>query len=159
MAFKKKLNLDSDYIAESIRLRSHRIDKDTREALGIFKIYKDSNATTAATHQVMKVRLLGPAFDAYFSKAAKAAAKAAGQSIETEAILYRAAKERPELTWSDFDKMDPADPTKLIRGLHGAQDDEDGYSGTIHAVSVIPSPKSVPGRPALPPPEVPVASA
>jgi hypothetical protein len=126
MAFKKQLQLDSDYTAECIRLRSYRVDYDTQEAFGILKIYKDAavaaRGSKTATHQVMKVRLFGPAFAAYFGKAAKAAAKEAGLSIEAEALLYRAAKEHPELTWSDFDKPDPADPTKIIRGLQGAED-------------------------------------
>jgi hypothetical protein len=125
MAFKKNIDLGNGYSVNVIRFRVRRVDEDAREAFAIGKFYKDEAAAAAnapATQQALKIRLKGAAFDAFFGKEAMAAAKKAGLDVDDRAIFYRAAKARPDLTWSDFDRPDPSNPGKVLRTAQGALD-------------------------------------
>lgn len=96
MAFEKTFTLRSGAQGNYTRLITYRVDRMTREAVGLFSLFVDSTSAHAGkdplTPWIAKLRVTGDAFDTYFSSAALDA--------DTMANFYRAAKAQPMI--SDF---------------------------------------------------------
>ena len=96
MAFQKTFTLRSGAQGNYTRLITYRVDRMTREAVGLFSLFVDSTAAHAGkdplTPWIAKLRVTGDVFDAYFSSAAL--------DTDTMANFYRAAKAEPMI--SDF---------------------------------------------------------
>lgn len=96
MAFEKTFTLRSGAQGNYSRLITYRVDRMTREAVGLFSLFVDSEAAHSGkeplTPWIAKLRLTGDAFDIYFSSAAI--------DSDTMANFYRAAKAEPMI--SDF---------------------------------------------------------
>jgi hypothetical protein len=96
MAFQKTFTLRSGAQGNYSRLITYRVDRMTREAVGLFSLFVDSTAAHSGkeplTPWIAKLRVTGDAFDTYFSSAAFDA--------DTMANFYRAAKVEPII--SDF---------------------------------------------------------
>ena len=96
MAFQKTFTLRSGAQGNYTRLITYRVDRMTREAVGLFSLFVDSAAAHSGkeplTPWIAKLRVTGDAFDRYFSSAAPDA--------DTMANFYRAAKAEPMV--SDF---------------------------------------------------------
>lgn len=126
MAFLKDLSLPSGFTASYIRLGRRAVDPDAREATAQFRIYKDAEAAArsagrspleaVATDKVIKLRLVGEDFDRFFAKGRRNPAES------DEAIFYRAARELPGCSWSDFDAPDPEHPERAKSVLSQAED-------------------------------------
>ncbi len=90
----RSVTLSNGFTAEYWRVDAHREEEVVRECCAIFRVYKDAvtaktpGATPAAPQEAI-LRLTGPAYDRWVSKAAIVAAKAAGQDIYN--LLYEAA--------------------------------------------------------------------
>jgi len=96
MAFQKSFTLRSGAQGNYSRLITYRVDRMTREAVGLFSLFVDSTSAHAGkdplTPWIAKLRVTGDVFDTYFSNAALDA--------DTMANFYRAAKAEPMI--SDF---------------------------------------------------------
>lgn len=96
MAFQKTFTLNSGVQGNYVRLVSYRVDRVTREAVGLFAVFLNSTTAHAGkeplTPWMAKLRVTGDVFDAYFSRA----------SIDPDVLanFYRAAKAEPMI--SDF---------------------------------------------------------
>lgn len=96
MAFQKTFTVRSGAQGNYTRLITYRVDRMTREAVGLFSLFMDSAAAQSGadplTPWIAKLRVTGDRFDQYFSSAALDA--------DTMANFYRAAKVEPMI--SDF---------------------------------------------------------
>lgn len=96
MAFEKTFTLRSGAQGNYTRLTTYRVDRITREAVGLFSLFVDSAAAHSGkdslTPWIAKLRVTGDIFDQYFS--------AAAPDSNAMANFYRAAKAEPMI--SDF---------------------------------------------------------
>lgn len=96
MAFQKTFTLRSGASGNYVRLVSYRVDRITREAVGLFAVYVDAAAAHGGleplTPWMAKLRVTGDICDLYFSRS----------SIDSDVLaqFYRAAKAEPVI--SDF---------------------------------------------------------
>lgn len=96
MAFEKTFTLRSGAQGNYTRLTTYRVDRITREAVGLFSLFVDSAAAHSGkdslTPWIAKLRVTGDIFDQYFSRS----------SIDPDVVanFYRAAKAEPVI--SDF---------------------------------------------------------
>jgi ClpP class serine protease len=96
MAFQKTFTVRSGAQGDYTRLISYRVDRITREAVGLFAVFLNSAAAHSGkeplTPWIAKLRVEGDIFDQYFSRAA----------IDSDVLanFYRAAKAEPMI--SDF---------------------------------------------------------
>lgn len=94
MAFQKTFTLNSGAQGNYVRLVSYRVDRMTREAVGLFAVFLDSAAAHGGkeplTPWMAKLRVTGDVFDQYFSRA----------SIDPDVLanFYRAAKAEPMIS-------------------------------------------------------------
>lgn len=120
MGFLKDTPLPSGFTAGYISIGPYMVDRHRREAQAKFQFYKDKATATGngktACDKIAVLELKGADFDRWFGKVAKEAARAAGLTIDAEAIFYRAAK--VEKIVCDFGEIDPASPghRKLFKG-------------------------------------------
>jgi hypothetical protein len=96
MAFQKTFTLRSGASGNYVRLVSYRVDRITREGVGLFAVYLNAAAAHGGLEPlspwIAKLRVTGDIFDAYFSRTA----------IDSDVLaqFYRAAKAEPVI--SDF---------------------------------------------------------